>query len=253
MGNLAQWAATNPDQVRNLEENLGLTADGSWDPELEKKIGQYQMMLGQTPGQTSDSDGGKEYTSLINTIQQRGAALRPGGDSTPMGDPAFQMFLRNAGATEADLLSIIEERTLQSSREITRHAAGLKADIQDTEDAFGRKEQELANTEQQGVKKIGEDYSNRGLVGASAQGNDVQNFQTDIGLQRNDVLGDKAATLGKLRTSGLDYAAGNRDALAAANRGTYSDIGALYRKRADEELAARDRIGLKSAKGVYPQ
>lgn len=252
MGNLASWAAGSPDQVRNLEENLGLTPDGTWDPELEKKIAQYQMMLGQTPGQTSDTDGGKEYTNLIQTIQSRGAALRPGGDSTPMGDPAFQMFLRNAGATEADLLSVIEERTLQSSREITRHAAGLKADIEDQEADFGRQAQDLTAQAEKGAKKINTDFSNRGFVGSSAEANQVGEFQEDIGRQQADLEGDKAATLGKLRTSGLNYAAGNRDALAAANRSTLSDVSALYRKRADEELLARDRIGLKSAKGVYP-
>lgn len=252
MGNLAAWAQTNPDQVKNLEQSLGLPPDGTWDPELAKKIESYQLMLNQTPGQTSDTDNGKEYSNLIQTIQARGAAMQPGGDSLPMQDSTFQMFLRNAGASEADLLSVIQERTLQSAREINRHAQGIKADIADQEAAFGLKDQNLNQTEQQGVQKIGQDYSNRGLVGASAQGNEVGQFQQDVGNQRASLAGDKAATIGKLTTNNLDYAAGNRDALAAANRGTQSDIFSLYRKRADEELKARDRLGVASAKGNYP-
>ncbi len=92
----------DPATIAAFENFLGLSQDGKWDPELEKKVAGYQTMLGQTPGQTDDMG---QWEALTGALRQRGAALTPGADSTPM-----------------------QDRTEQNTREINRRAAGFQMD-----------------------------------------------------------------------------------------------------------------------------
>lgn len=221
--------------LKAFETYLGLNADGVYDDELGKRLEAYQGMLGHgTMGQTADEN---EYAGLVNALQQRHAAFNTSADPTPMQDTAFQAFLRNAGADESKLLDEIRFRTEQTNREINRRAAGFAAQKAESQQAFGTERTA-------GTKKIRDDYSARGLVGASAQGNEEQTFLTDIGQRESRMLGD-------LDQQQMDFEAGQRDALSEATRRLRGDISDIYRRRTDEELNARDRVAARQGERTY--
>lgn len=205
----------DPATIKAFETYLGLNADGQWDPDLGRSVGRYQTMLGQTPGQT---DTAEQYAALVEALQKRAAAFGPGADTTPMQDAGFQAFLRESGARESELLDEIRYRTEQTTREINRRAAGFALE----------KEQATGN--------VRSGFAERGFSGAGAntfQDRKVGEVTTDIDRQQ------------------MDFEASQRDALTAAARNSQTDINALYRRRVDEELDARNRIAKTNAEGTY--
>lgn len=239
----------DPGTLKAFETYLGLPADGAYDDELGKRIESYQMLLGQgTPGQTANDS---EYSALVKALQDRSAAFGSTGDPTPMQDTGFQSFLRNAGASENEILDEIRFRTEQNSREINRRAAGFAADRAEAVSGFDRERTGLGQERDSGTKRIGADYSNRGFGENSFQQGDVNELNTDIDRRLGDVQGRQAQTLGGIDQQELEFKAGQNDALAEATRKLQQDAAALYRRRADEDLAARDRIGQRQAQGVY--
>ena len=252
MGNLKAWGQSNPEEIKKIEAQLGLAPDGQWDPDLEGRISAYQQILGQDVGQTADNDGGAQWGALMGIINQRGAAFGPGGDPTPMQDTGFQAFLRNAGAAEADILDEIRERTAQTTREINRTAAGHQAERGDMEAEYSNQETALNEQARIGKQRINKDFSNRGFVGSSAEGYEQGEVDRSAAIDRSHLLQKKGANLGQLDQKFMEGQTQRRDALAAATRTLRGDVLSLYRQRGDEELKARDRIGLKSAQGNYP-
>lgn len=203
----------DPATIKAFETYLGLTADGQWDADLEKRVGNYQSMLGQTPGQTDTPD---QYAALVSALQRRGDAFGPGADTTPMQDAAFQAFLRESGARESELLDEIRYRTEQTTREINRRAAGF------------------ALEKEQATGAVRQNFGDRGFGGTNTyRDSKIGEVSTDIDRQQ------------------LDFEANQRDALTAAARNTQSDVNALYRRRVDEELDARNRIAKTNAEGTY--
>lgn len=203
----------DPATIKAFETYLGLPVDGVWDGELASRVGGYQTLLGQTPGQTRDA---AEWEALTAALKRRGEALSPSADPVPMQDIAFQTFLRESGARESELLDEIQWRTEQSTREINRRAAGFELDRENTR------------------QKIQTDYRERGFGNKSSfRDRDEGRATTEIDNQQ------------------LGYEAGVRDDLQAALRNAQSDINSLYRRRADEELAARQRVGQRTANETY--
>jgi hypothetical protein len=97
----------DPATIKAFETYLGLNVDGQWDSDLERSVGRYQTMLGQTPGQTDTAD---QYAALVEALQKRAAAFGPGADTTPMQDAGFQAFLRESGARESDINALYRRR-----------------------------------------------------------------------------------------------------------------------------------------------
>jgi hypothetical protein len=203
-----------------------MPADGTWDPELASKVGAYQSLLGQTPGQT---DNPEQYASLVDQLQQRHSAFNTVPDAVPAQDPAYQAFMRQAGAQESEILDEIRYRTEQNSREINRRAAGFAAQKEEVQ-------QNTNTAKTQGAQKIQQDYADRGFGGASSNKEQAVNTLTgNLDIQAQQQIGGVDQTQ-------LEQTAGSRDALAEAARRLNSDANSLYRKRADEELAARNRV-----------
>lgn len=205
----------DPATIKAFETYLGLNVDGQWDSDLERSVGRYQTMLGQTPGQT---DTAEQYAALVEQLQKRAAAFGPGADTTPMQDTGFQAFLRESGARESELLDEIRYRTEQTTREINRRAAGF------------------ALEKEQATTSIRQNFAERGFGAAGPntfQDRKIGEAVTDVDSQQ------------------MNFEASQRDALAAAARNSQSDINALYRRRVDEELDARNRLAKTNAEGTY--
>lgn len=223
---MGQLSTLSPAVIRAFESYLGQPVDGTWDPELASKVGAYQQLLGQTPGQTDNAD---QYGALVSKLQERSAAFSTTPDSTPAQDPAFQAFMREAGAKESEILDEIRYRTEQNSREINRRAAGFAAQKDEA--------QTNANTaKQQGVQRIQQQYADRGF-GAQSSSKDQEQGQlaSNIDTQTQQQIGG-------IDEQQLNFNATNRDALAEATRRLNADANSLYRRRADEELNARQRV-----------
>lgn len=204
-----------------------------FDPELDAKVKGYQALFGQTPGELS---GPADYDRLVQGLQSR-AQTFTAGDPLPLQDTAFQAFMRNAGAQEGSILDEIRYRTEQSQREINRRAAGYQADRSETNQQFDTQTRE-------GTNRIRGDFSARGLIGSSAQGQQTTDLRTDLGQKR-------AAALGGIDQSQMEFETGQRDSLSEARRALMGDVQDLYRRRVDEEFNARDRIGRAAAEATY--
>lgn len=214
--------------IRALEEWLGLPVDGVFDPTLDNRVRGYQALLGhKNPGELSDMG---EYNNLVQALQARITSMRP-ADSVPMQDTAFQAFMRNAGAEEASILDEIRYRTEQNSREINRRAAGFAAEKEETGKEFDQR-----------MRAKTADFTGRGFIADGTSAEQMQ--QAELGEQRG-------AALGGIDQQQMEFEAGQNDALSAARRQLMGDVQGIYRKRADEELAARDRIGRQAAEAVY--
>lgn len=224
---MAQLSTLDPATLSAFQSYLGMPVDGAWSPELASRIGAYQGLLGQTQGQTDSPD---QWSALVSQLQQRGAAFGQNAlDPVPAQDPAYQLFMRNAGAQESEILDEIRYRTEQSNREINRRAAGFAADKQDVQDNTN-----AAKT--QGTAKIGADYADRGF-GAAASARDQE-----VGTLVGNADRSAQQQIGGIDQNQLESTAGNRDNLAEATRRLGADANSLYRKKADEELAARNRV-----------
>lgn len=225
----------SPATIRAFETYLGLPEDGTWDPELAAKVGAYQSLLGQTPGQTDTHD---QYAALVSKLQERHAAFNTVPDPVPAQDPAFQAFMRSAGAQESEILDEIRYRTEQNSREINRRAAGFAAEKAEAEQNVGMQRET-------GTRNIRQDYADRGFGGASSareQQLGQLNEQLNTGLQQR---------LGSIDEQQMNYNVTQRDALAEATRRLGSDAASLYRRRVDEELAARNRVAQRQLETTY--
>jgi hypothetical protein len=166
--------------------------------------------------------------------QQNFGALDP----VPAQDPAYQLFMRNSGAQESEIMDEIKYRTEQNSREINRRAAGFAAQKADAEaNATASKEQ--------GAQKITQDFADRGFGGA-ATARDQQ-----LGTLTGNIDRSTQQQIGNIDQQQLEQTASSRDALAGAIRSLGSDAASLYRKRADEELAARNRIAQRQLETTY--
>lgn len=238
-GSSGQWAGVawqnqfEDHGIRALEEWLGLPVDGVFDADLDNKVKGYQALFGQTPGELR---GPEDYDRLVQGLQSR-HVTSGGNDPLPLQDTAFQAFMRNAGAEEGSILDEIRYRTEQSQREINRRAAGFQADRSETNQAFDTQTRE-------GTQNIRGDFSARGLIGSSAQGAQTSDLLTQLGQKR-------AAQLGGIDQSQMEFETGQRDALSESRRALMGDVQGLYRRKVDEELAARDRIGRQAAEATY--
>jgi len=223
---MGQLSGLDPATLKAFESYMGLPQDGTWDPELAKRVAGYQQLLGQTPGQTDDA---QQWEALTGQLAARGAAFADPGDSTAAQDPAFQTFMRNAGARESEILDEINYRTEQNSREINRRAAGFAAQKDEATTNAGLQRQ-------QGTERIRDDFAGRGFGGANTgrtQADNQLNTQIDTGLQQQT---------GQIDEQQMSFNAGQRDALSEATRRLNSDANSLYRRRVDEEFNARERI-----------
>lgn len=210
---MGQLSTLDPATIKAFETYLGLQPDGVWDPDLEKKVGQYQTMMGQTPGQT---DNHEQWSALVSQLQARGSAFGNAPDSVPAQDPAFQAFIRNAGAKESELLDEIQYRTVQTTREINRRAAGFALDKENAQTATTN------------------DFNDRGFgAGTASRDRKLGEISTNIANDQNQ------------------YEAGQRDSLTNSVKGLQGDINSLYRSRVNEELDARERIGKKAAQQTF--
>lgn len=174
-----------------------------------------------------------EYLQILaQNLQQTPPPIDTGGplDPVPAQDPAYQLFLRNSGAQESEILDEIKYRTEQNSREINRRAAGFAAQKADAETNAGISKQ-----------RVGADFADRGF-GSVNTARDQQMSNIDTATQQQ---------IGNIDQQQLEYTANSRDALASAVRSLGSDAASLYRKRADEELAARNRIAQRQLDTTY--
>lgn len=174
-----------------------------------------------------------EYLQILaQNLQQAPPPIDTGGplDPTPAQDPAYQLFLRNSGAQESEILDEIRYRTEQNSREINRRAAGFAAQKADAEASGAVAKQ-----------RIGADFADRGF-GSGNTARDTQQGYVDQSTQQQ---------IGNIDQQQLEQTASSRDALAGAIRSLGSDAASLYRKRADEELAARNRIAQRQLETTY--
>lgn len=151
-------------------------------------------------------------------------------DAVPAQDPAYQLFMRNSGAQESEIMDEIRYRTEQNSREINRRAAGFAAQKADAEASGAVSKQ-----------KIGADFADRGFASGNTA-RDQQQGNVDQSVQQ---------TIGNIDQQQLEQTAGSRDALANAVRSLGSDAASLYRKRADEELNARNRVAQRQLETNY--
>jgi len=151
-------------------------------------------------------------------------------DPVPAQDPAYQLFLRNSGAQESEIMDEIKYRTEQNSREINRRAAGFAAQKADAE-ANGAVAKQ----------RIGADFADRGFASGNTA-RDTQQGYVDQSTQQQ---------IGNIDQQQLEQTASSRDALAGAIRSLGSDAASLYRKRADEELAARNRVAQRQLDSTY--
>ena len=241
MGNIAQWAQSNPEAIKHWERTLGLPDDGSYDPELQQRIESYQLLLGQTPGQTKDGheDGGAEWGALNQLLTDRANSnTNLSSDNAPMRDTAFQAFLRESGAQEAQLLDEIRYRTEQSTREVNRRAAGFEAERSEVK-------QNNEASLQAGTRNIKSDFENRGILQSSMQ-------QEHTGRLAENINRQQSQQLGAIDENAMNFNVGQRDALATFARQARGDIAGLYRRRVDEEMNARDRVRLNDGQMKYP-
>jgi hypothetical protein len=119
-----------------------------------------------------------------------------------------------------------------------RRAAGFAAQKADAEaNATASKEQ--------GAQKITQDFADRGFGGA-ATARDQQ-----LGTLTGNIDRSTQQQIGNIDQQQLEQTASSRDALAGAIRSLGSDAASLYRKRADEELAARNRIAQRQLETTY--
>jgi hypothetical protein len=219
-------SSLDPATIKAFETYLGKPADGVWDPDLENAVGAYQALLEQTPGQT---DTPEQYSSLVSKLQERYSAFGETPDAVPAQDPAFQMFMRNAGAQESEIMDEIAYRTTQNNREINRRAVGFEAQKAEAQENVDK-------AKEQGTEKIQNDYADRGFGG-------VNSFrENEISTLRGNLDDQAQQTLGGIDETKLSFEAGSNDNLAQATRSLGGDARSLYRKRADEEFNARQRV-----------
>lgn len=132
-------------------------------------------------------------------------------------DPAYQAFLRQSGVQQQNLRDEILARIDQTNRERNRAAQGFQLQ------------------KDEGVKNVGLDFEGRGLYSSGtrrgAQGELVQKI--DYTMQNED--------------------AARTDALNEQNRRAEQQLAELGQRRAEEEIAARNRVAEKRAKNVYGQ
>lgn len=232
---MGKLSGLDPATLKAFESYLGLPQDGSWDPELEKRVGSYQMLLGQTPGETADMG---QWEALTGALRQRGEAFGSPADSTPAQDPAYQAFMREAGARESEILDEIRFRTEQNSREINRRAAGFQAEKAEATVNAGMKKDV-------GTKRIRDDYSGRGFGGENSA------RSLEVGQLTNEIDTGLGQTIGGIDEQRMNFEAGQRDALAEATRRLNADANSLYRRRVDEDFAARKRISDEQNQRAY--
>lgn len=151
-------------------------------------------------------------------------------DAVPAQDPAYQLFMRNSGAQESEIMDEIKYRTEQNSREINRRAAGFAAQKADAEANAGVSKQ-----------RVGADFADRGF-GSGNSARDQQFGNIDMQTQQQ---------IGGIDQQQMEYTANSRDSLAGAVRSLGSDAASLYRKRADEELNARNRVAQRQLDTTY--
>lgn len=218
--------ALDPATIKAFERYLGKPEDGIWDDDLAGTVGAYQQLLGQTPGQTDDAG---QWAALTGKLKERGDAFTQPLDGVPAQDPGYQAFMRSAGAQESEILDEIGYRTEQNSREINRRAVGFSAERAET--------QQNANVSKtQGTQKIQESYADRGFGGANSfREGDTQQLTGNVDRETQQRIGG-------IDEQQLQFNAGSRDALAEATRRLNGDANSLYRRRADEEFNARQRI-----------
>lgn len=153
----------------------------------------------------------QEWTDLI---QNRINPLADAGNPA-MEDPAYAAYLRTMGVEQANIKNEIMARTEAVQRAINRNAAGYE-------------QQKSERT-----KSVGLDFEGRGLGNSGAQYTQQNEASANIDYQRNQ---DESA---------------QRDALDTANRSSQAALAQLGQRRAEEELAARQRIGEKRAQRTY--
>ena len=126
-----------------------------------------------------------------------------------MTDPKFLAFLRMMGVDESNIRNEIQARLEQANRETNRAAAGF----------------EQRKTEQ--TRNIGLDFEDRGLFGSGAR------------------VGHQAEASAKVDYDRQMEESARMDALAGQNRNSNQELNRLAQQRAEEELAARNRIAEK--------
>lgn len=130
---------------------------------------------------------------------------------SPYQDPAFLAYLRASGVEESDVNGEAMWRVGAIQR------------------ARGRKLPRYDDQLERGQESIGNEYEDRGLL---ASGSRVVAQQR----QANDVARDRA-----------DYLAEGDEDIAGVYRGAAQDVAGIRRRTMEEELDARNRVGLAGA------
>jgi hypothetical protein len=132
-------------------------------------------------------------------------------------DPAYQAYLRQSGVQQATIKDEILARIDTANRERNRAAAGFQMQKDTT------------------TKNIATDFEGRGLYSSGVR----QSQQADAS--------------GKIDFQMQQEDAARNDALTEANRRAEQQLAELGQRKAEEEIAARNRVGEKRAKGAYGQ
>lgn len=202
----------SPATVKAMQKNLGLPETGVWDEATDQAYSNWAQGEGYDPNFGMNNDA-ENWNTVQAALNQRGMGNAPGNPA--MEDPAYQAFLRSMGVQQANIKNEIIARTEAVQRAINRNAAGYEVQKKDKQ------------------RSIGLGFEDRGLGNSGAQYRQQSEAAAAVDYDRQQSE------------------ASQHDALDAANRAATQSLAELGQRRAEEEIAARNRIGQRRAQQTY--
>lgn len=202
----------SPATVKTMQRNLGLPETGVWDDTTDQAYSLWAQGEGFDPNLGMQNDI-EGWNTVQAALNQRGMGNAPANPA--MEDPSYQAFLRAMGVQQANIKNEILSRTEAVLRAINRNAAGYEVQKKDKQ------------------RNIGLGFEDRGLGNSGAQYKQQSEAAAAVDYDRQQSE------------------ASQTDALDTANRAATQSLAELGQRRAEEEIAARNRIGQRRAQQTY--